>query len=56
MEWWLILVLVIVIGIAAFPAALIWYINIAGLFQAIEAARARKRAPRNAQVVKVKEE
>lgn len=48
MDWQLILVLVIVIPIVIFPAAFIWYLNIGGLFQAIDEARARKRAVREA--------
>lgn len=56
MEWWLILILVIVIGIIALPAALIWFINIAGIFHAVADARAGRRAPGKDQVVTVKEE
>ena len=56
MEWWLILVLVVVIAIVAFPAALIWYFNIAGILHAVGDARARKRATRKAQGVTAKEE
>ena len=56
MEWWLILVLVVVIAIVALPAALIWFINIAGIFHAVGDARARKRASGKDQGATVKEE
>ena len=56
MEWQMVLILVIVIAIVAIPAALIWYINVAGIFHVMADARARKRALRKAQVAAVKEE
>jgi flagellar basal body-associated protein FliL len=56
MEWWLILILVIVIAVVALPAALIWFINIAGIFHFAADARERKRALRKGQVAAVKED
>ena len=51
MEWQIILALVIAIPIILFPVALIWYINIGGIYIAIKEARA-KRAARKREVNK----
>ncbi|MCK4724078.1 MAG: hypothetical protein KAT75_12275 [Dehalococcoidia bacterium] len=39
MEWQLIVALAIVIPIILFPAALVWYLNIGGIYAAIKEAR-----------------
>ncbi len=44
MDWQIIVVLVIGIPIILFPVALIWYINIGGIYLAIKEARARRAA------------
>ena len=44
MEWQIIVALVIAIPIILFPVALIWYINIGGIYLAIKEARARRAA------------
>ncbi len=44
MEWQIIVALVIAIPIILFPVALIWYINIGGIYIAIKEARARRVA------------
>jgi len=45
MEWQVILVLVIVIPIILIPVALIWYLNIGGLYAAIKEGRLRVFEP-----------
>jgi hypothetical protein len=42
MEWQIIVALVIAIPVILFPVALIWYINIGGIYTAIKEARARR--------------
>ena len=42
MQWQIILALVIAIPIILFPVALVWYINIGGIYAAIKEARQRK--------------
>lgn len=44
MEWQIIVALVIAIPIILFPVALIWYINIGGIYLAIKESRARRVA------------
>ena len=44
MEWQLILALVVAIPIILIPVALIWYINIGGIYLAIKEARERRAA------------
>jgi len=44
MEWQIIVALVIAIPIILFPVALIWYINIGGIYLAIKEARVRRAA------------
>ncbi len=39
MEWQIILALVLAIPVILFPAALIWYLNIGGIFQSVREAR-----------------
>jgi hypothetical protein len=43
MEWWVILVLVLVIPLVLLPVALVWYLNISGIYQVIRATRARQK-------------
>lgn len=44
MEWEVIVALVIGVLITLFPAAFIWYVNIAGIYQAIRRWRTLLRA------------
>ncbi len=44
MEWQVILALVLAIPILLIPVALVWYINIGGIYVAIKEARARRAA------------
>lgn len=44
MEWQVILALLLIIPIMLIPVALIWYINIGGIYTAIKEARARRVA------------
>jgi len=42
MQWEFIVALVIAIPIILFPAAFVWYLNIGGIYAAIEEARERR--------------
>ncbi len=44
MEWQVILVLVIAIPLVLFPTAYLWYINVGGIYAAVQGARKRKAA------------
>lgn len=44
MEWQVILVLVIAVPLILFPAAYLWYINVGGIYAAVQVARKRKAA------------
>ena len=48
MQWELIVALVLVIPLIFLPAALIWYVNVSGLYQVMREARqrAKRRAAR----------
>jgi hypothetical protein len=43
MEWWAILALVLGIPLILLPVALVWYLNISGIYQVIRATRAREK-------------
>ena len=42
MEWQIIVALVIAIPIILFPVALVWYLNIGGIYTAVKEARERR--------------
>ena len=44
MQWELIVALVLAIPIILFPVALIWYVNISGLYQVMQDARQSQKA------------
>ena len=44
MQWEFIVALVLAIPIILFPAAFIWYLNIGGIYHAIQEARKRRAA------------
>ena len=44
MEWEFIIALVIAIPVVLFPAALVWYLNVGGIYTAIKEARDRRAA------------
>ncbi len=45
MQWQIAVALIIAIPVVLFPAALVWYLNIGGIFEAARrAAKARKAA------------
>ncbi len=44
MEWYVIVILVLLIPIILFPVAYVWYLNIGGTYAAIREARARRAA------------
>jgi len=43
MEWQMIVALVIAVPVILFPAALIWFLNISGLWQVMKESRARDK-------------
>ena len=43
MEWPVILGIVLAVPVILFPVAFVWYLNVAGIYQAVRAARARKK-------------
>ena len=42
MEWYVILALVLGISVILFPLAYVWYMNVGGIYQAIQEARKRR--------------
>ena len=46
MEWWTILILALAIPVVLFPAILIWYINISGIYTVIRETQRRRVARR----------
>ena len=44
MQWEFVVALLIVIPVIVLPAALVWYLNVGGIYRAIQAARKRGRA------------
>jgi len=44
MQWEFIVALIIAIPIILFPVAFIWYLNIGGIYRAIQEARKRRAA------------
>jgi len=44
MEWWIILVLALVISLALIPVAFVWYLNVGGIYAAIKEVRERQAA------------
>ena len=43
MEWEVIVAIVVAIPIILLPAALVWYLNVSGIYQVIRATRERRR-------------
>jgi len=54
MEWYFILAIIIAIPIVCFPIALIWYMNVSGLYQVLKDVRQRQK--RRALALKTAEE
>jgi hypothetical protein len=48
MEWEFVIALVIAIPVVLFPAALVWYLNVGGIYTAIKEARDRRAARQEA--------
>jgi len=46
MQWELVIALVVAIPIILFPAAFVWYLNIGGIFQAVQKAVPKAKATR----------
>ena len=44
MQWEFIVALVIAIPIILFPVVFVWYLNVGGLYQAIQSMRAKRAA------------
>jgi len=57
MQWEFIVALVLAIPVILFPVAFIWYINIGGIYQAVQEARKKRaaRAERDKATAKVKQ-
>ncbi len=53
MEWQLVIALVIAIPVILFPVALVWYLNLGGIFTAVKDAKAKKVAQDKGAAVKV---
>jgi hypothetical protein len=43
MEWEIIVAIVLAIPVILLPAALVWYLNVSGLYQVIRATRERRK-------------
>ena len=55
MEWQIIVAIAVLVPIFLFPAALVWYVNVTGLFEVLKDRRAReKRAGEKKATVVVK--
>jgi hypothetical protein len=46
MQWQFIVALVVAIPVILFPVAFLWYLNVGGLYTAVQEARKRKAARR----------
>lgn len=46
MEWQLIVALVIAVPIILFPAAFVWYLNLGGIYHAIQEAKQKRQVAR----------
>ena len=46
MQWEFVIAIVIAIPIILFPAAFVWYVNIGGIYHAIQDARQKRKAAR----------
>lgn len=42
MEWYVILALVVGIAVIVFPVAYVWYLNVGGIYTAVQEARKRR--------------
>ena len=54
MEWQIVVALIVAIPIILLPVALIWYINIGGIYAAIKEAQARRVTHRKEAIGSVK--
>ena len=52
MQWYLILALVLAIPIVLLPVALVWYLNISGLYQVIRDVLRRQQQRRKAEALR----
>jgi len=53
MEWQIVVALVIAVPVILFPAALVWYLQLGGIYAAVKEARAKKVAQEKGARVKV---
>ena len=51
MQWEFIVALIIAIPIILFPAAFVWYLNLGGIYKAIQEARERRMARGQGRIV-----
>jgi len=55
MQWEFVVALVIAIPIILFPAAFVWYLNVGGIYHAIQEARQKRQAAREKKISAVAE-
>jgi len=53
MEWQIVVALIIAVPVILFPVALVWYLNLGGIYAAAKEARARRVAEKKGARVKV---
>lgn len=53
MSWQIIVALIVAVPVILFPAALVWFLNVGGILEALKYARARKVAREKAAQAKV---
>jgi hypothetical protein len=46
MEWQVIVALIVAVPVVLFPVALVWYLNVGGIYSAVKEARARRARDR----------
>jgi hypothetical protein len=53
LDWQIIVALVIAVPVILFPTALVWYLNIGGIYAAVKEARARRAVSQPGKKVRV---
>jgi hypothetical protein len=51
MEWQVIVAIIVAIPVILFPVALVWYLNIGGIYAAVRDARARRAREKEKKVL-----
>ena len=55
MEWQVVVALVVAVPIILIPVALVWYLNMGGIYRAFQEARQRRKAARERMVEAISE-